>query len=67
METDPDFEVRLAAVEEVGALGPDIKDDKDTVGALRKRQSDPQVKVREAASIALRRVEKKPDTPSKKP
>jgi HEAT repeat protein len=68
MEADADFEVRLAAVEEIGALGPQIKDDKETMAALRKRLSDPQVKVREAAASAIRRVEKKPEKASgKKP
>lgn len=68
MESDADFEVRLAAVEEVGALGPALKDDKDALTALRKRLSDPQVKVRESAAAALRRIQKKPETkPAKKP
>jgi HEAT repeat protein len=69
METDPDFEVRLTAVEELAALGNAIKDDKDTMTALRKRLSDPQVKVREAAAVAIRRIERKPEpkTPEKKP
>ncbi|MDB5310997.1 MAG: hypothetical protein JWO38_5199 [Gemmataceae bacterium] len=68
MEADPEFEVRLAAVEELGALGPQLKDDKDAMAALRKRLSDPQVKVREAAAVAIRRVEKKQEKASgKKP
>lgn len=68
MEADPDFEVRLAAVEELGALGPAIKDDPEAMAALRKRLSDPQVKVREAAAVAVRRIEKKPEKrPEKKP
>lgn len=61
MENDVDFEVRLAAVEEVASLGMELKDDKETMAALRKRLSDPQVKVREAAAIAIRRIERKPD------
>jgi HEAT repeat protein len=67
METDADFEVRLAAVEEIAALGNEVKDDKDVMTALRKRLSDPQVKVREAAAAAIRRIEKKPEPPAKKP
>ena len=72
MESDPEFEVRIALVEEIGALGNDIKDDKEAMGALRKRLSDPQGKVREAAAAAIRRIEKKPEkgpdaTPEKKP
>lgn len=61
MESDMDFEVRLVAVEEIGALGMELKDDKETMAALRKRLSDPQVKVREAAAVAIRRIEKKPE------
>jgi len=69
MESDVDFEVRLVAVEELGSLGMELKDDKETMAALRKRLSDPQVKVREAAAVAIRRIEKKPDPkpPEKKP
>jgi HEAT repeat protein len=61
MENDPEFEVRLVAVDEIGSLGMQLKDDKDTLAALRKRLSDPQVKVREAAAGAIRRIEKKPE------
>jgi len=61
MEADPEFEVRLAVVEELGALGPLAKGDAAILGALRQRQSDPQVKVRQAAAAAVRRIEKKVD------
>jgi HEAT repeat protein len=72
----PDFEVRLALIDEIAALGwehlgadlalPDKEDPKRlaalaTVGALRARQADPQVKVREAATQAIRKIEKKPE------
>lgn len=66
MENDPDFEVRLAVVEEIGALGNEIQNNKEAMTALRKRQSDTQVKVREAAAAAIRRVEKKPEKPTEK-
>jgi HEAT repeat protein len=66
MAADPDFEVRLAVVEELAALGGEVKDDKAVMDALRLRQSDPQVKVREAAAAAVRRITKKP-APAKKP
>lgn len=66
METDPEFEVRVAAVEEVAALGPAVKDDAATMTALRKRLSDPQVKVRAAAAAAIKRAEKKPEKPAEK-
>lgn len=58
---DPEFEVRLAVVEEVGSLGAELKDDAAAVKVLRNRLSDPHVKVREAAAAALRRIEKKPE------
>ena len=66
MEMDVDFEVRLAAVEELATLGMQLKDDKDAMAALRKRLSDQQVKVREAAAAAIRRIEKKPEKPPEK-
>jgi HEAT repeat protein len=75
----PDYEVRLALVEEIGALGwehlgvdltspvPAVKAEaQETIGTLRLRLSDPQVKVREAAGIAIRKIEKKPE-PKKDP
>jgi HEAT repeat protein len=65
---DREYEVRLAVVEEVGALGNEIRDDAETLKVLRGRLSDPHVKVREAASIAIRKIEKKPESrDSKKP
>jgi HEAT repeat protein len=63
---DPDFEVRIAVVEEVGALGSELKDDAETLKTLRVRLSDPHNKVREAAAIALRKIEKKVE-PKKEP
>lgn len=68
MEADAEFEVRLAAVEELGALGPLGKENPAILPALRQRQSDPQVKVRQAAAAAVRRIEKKvdPKAPDKK-
>jgi HEAT repeat protein len=75
----PDFEVRLALVDEIAALGwehigqdlnspdPAVKAAaNDTIVALRLRQSDPQVKVREAATNAIKKIEKKPE-PKKDP
>jgi len=58
---DPDYEVRLAIVEEVGALGPELKDDAETMKILRTRLSDSHVKVREAVASTIRKIEKKPD------
>jgi HEAT repeat protein len=69
MDTDAEFEVRLAAVEELAALGSAARDDQAILSALRRRQSDPQVKVRQAAAAAVRRIERKvdPKEPDKKP
>lgn len=63
---DPDYEVRLAAVEEIGALGNDLMTDQATIKALRVRLSDPHLKVRDAVKHALTRIEKKPE-PKKEP
>jgi hypothetical protein len=75
----PDYEVRLALVEEIAALGYEhlgadlASADKaakteaeETLKALRLRLADPQVKVREGARVAVRAVEKKPE-PKKEP
>ena len=63
---DPDVEVRLAVVGEIGALGNDLKDDIETIKVLRTRLSDPHVKVREAVRAAIDRIEKKVE-PKKEP
>jgi HEAT repeat protein len=57
LKIDPDYEVRLAIAEQLGALGPTGK---AAVPALREAQRDPQLKVREAASFALRRIQQSP-------
>lgn len=67
LDKDPDFEVRIAIVEEFAALGGGIKDDKEMIAALRRRMSDPQVKVREAAAQAIERITKPKKPPEKKP
>ncbi len=59
--SDPDYEVRLAVVDEVGALGNDLLMDEETIKALRVRLSDPHVKVREAVLLAIRKIQKKPE------
>lgn len=63
---DPDFEVRMAAVEEIGALGNDLITDQETIKALRVRLSDPHLKVRDAVKAAINKIEKKPE-PKKEP
>ncbi|HEY1190571.1 MAG TPA: HEAT repeat domain-containing protein [Gemmata sp.] len=75
----PDYEVRLALVDEIAALGfehlgADLAskdralraEAEETLKALRLRLSDPQVKVRENAGIAIHKIEKKPE-PKKEP
>jgi HEAT repeat protein len=64
---DPVPEVRIAVIEELGALGNALKDDAETLSVLRKRLSDPQAKVRQAAAEAIKRIEKVPPPPDKKP
>jgi HEAT repeat protein len=67
LEGDPDYEVRLAVVEELGALGNAIKGDAETMAALQKRLNDPAAKVRTAAAEAIKRIETLPKPPDKKP
>lgn len=75
----PDYEVRLALIEEIAALGYDylgvdlVSPDRgakaeaeETMKALRLRLADPQVKVREGAGTAVRKIEKRPE-PKKEP
>lgn len=66
--SDPDHEVRIAVLDELGALGNELKDETETIKQVRLRLSDPHLKVREAAAITLRRItEKKKDTPPQQP
>jgi HEAT repeat protein len=55
LKADPEFEVRVAIAEELGSLGPAGA---PAIPALREAQRDPQIKVREAASAALRAIQK---------
>jgi len=57
LAADPDFEVRVAIAEEFGGLGPAGK---PALPALRTAQRDPQIKVREAAAAAVKRIEAPP-------
>ena len=58
LKADPDYEVRVAIAEEIGGFGMVFKDSKDVLNALRDAQRDSQVKVREAASLAIRQLSK---------
>lgn len=55
LKNDPDFEVRMALAEELGSMGPSGK---SAVPALRAAMKDPQIKVREAATAAIKQIEK---------
>jgi HEAT repeat protein len=59
---EKDFDVKLALIEELGDLGADGK---PAIPALREAQKDAQVKIREAAALAIRRIEK--PKPKEKP
>ena len=63
---DPEYEVRLAVVDEIGSLGTELLEDQATIKALRVRESDPHPKVRDAAKTALVKIHKKPE-PKKEP
>ena len=63
LKADPDYEVRVAIAEEIGGFGIAFKDNKDVLTALRDAQRDPQVKVREAASLAIRQLNKSAEKP----
>ncbi len=53
MAKDPEGEVRLAIVQEVGNLGPDAK---EALPALVKATTDVQITIREAAKVAVKKV-----------
>jgi len=62
LAAEKDFDVKLAIMEELGDLGAEGK---PAIPALREAQRDPQVKIREAAATAIRRIEK--PKPKEKP
>ncbi|MFO0847407.1 MAG: HEAT repeat domain-containing protein [Gemmataceae bacterium] len=55
LKHDADFEVRVAVAERLGSFG---SAGRPALPALRQAQSDPQLKVREAAVSAIKRIEK---------
>lgn len=61
---DPEPEVRVAICEELGSLGAAGK---AALPFLREARRDPQLKVREAATQAIRQIEKPPTPPAGKP
>ena len=55
LHADADFEVRVAIAQELGGLGANGK---PAVPALRVAQRDPQIRVREAATAAIKQIER---------
>jgi HEAT repeat protein len=64
LKADPDFEVRVAIAEQLGGMGASAK---SAVPALQEARRDSQLKVREAATLAIRAIEKPPEKPPEKP
>lgn len=64
LKADSDYEVRVAIAEELGSFG---SAGKKAVPALRAAMKDPQIKVREAATMAIRQIEKPPAKPTANP
>ena len=62
LRTDPEFEVRVAIAQQLGGLGRNAQ---VAIPALRTAQRDPQIRVREAATAAIKQIERvvaKPET-----
>jgi HEAT repeat protein len=55
LQTDADFEVRVAIAQELGGLGVSGK---GAIPALRAAQRDPQIRVREAAAAAIKQIDR---------
>lgn len=64
LKADPDFEVRVAIAELLGSYGANAK---SAVPSLQEARRDSQLKVREAAALAIRKIEKPPEKPVEKP
>ncbi|MBX3399989.1 MAG: HEAT repeat domain-containing protein [Gemmataceae bacterium] len=64
LKADPDFEVRIAVAEMLGSFGPNGK---PAIPALQEARRDSQLKVREAATLAIRAIEKPAEKPTEKP
>lgn len=63
LKADPDFEVRVAIAEQLGSYGALGK---PAVPALQEARRDSQLKVREAAALAIRQIQKPPEKPMEK-
>ena len=64
LRADPDFEVRVAIAQELGGLG---QSGKPGIPALRDAQRDPQIRVREAATTAIKQIDRATAKPSPEP
>jgi HEAT repeat protein len=64
LKSDPDYEVRVAIAELLGSLGANGK---SAVPALQEARRDSQLKVREAAALAIRAIERPMEKPPEKP
>lgn len=64
LKADPDYEVRVAIAEQLGSYGANGK---EAIPALQEARRDSQLKVREAAAIAIRQIQKPPEKPVEKP
>lgn len=63
LKSDPDFEVRVAIAELLGSYG---ENGKSAIPALQEARRDSQLKVREAAALAIRQIQKPPEKPMEK-
>jgi HEAT repeat protein len=57
---DPQFMIRVAALEELAGLGNALKEDAKTKEAINRMRADPHVRVRTAAAEAIKRIEAEP-------
>lgn len=64
LQTDADFEVRVAIAQELGGLGVSGK---GAIPALRAAQRDPQIRVREAATAAIKQIDRAGAKPASEP
>lgn len=64
LNADADHEVRIAVAQQLGGMG---SAGKDALPALREARRDSQLKVREAATLAIRQIEKPIEKPAEKP
>ena len=61
LKADPDFEVRVALADELGSFG---RTGAPAVPALRAAMRDPQIKVRDAATAAVKQIERPAPKPA---